>query len=222
MHAAPTNALTIDSPYHRDDSVDIVVFPMMLDLDHSIAAGLVTGAQYGRPEPYGAFTGDVSMHELQAKGCTHVLCGHSERRLHHHETDEQIAKQVFAALSLGLTPVLCIGENAEQRNMQETNDVLAGQLVNVAHASGLIIAYEPVWAIGTGKTPSPSEVAETHAFIRSLLTDKHARIIYGGSVTANNAASFFAEEEIDGALVGGASLEPKVFQKIVEAGKIRP
>lgn len=220
MNAAPKGSMSEGSPYFSDGDPQIVVFPMYSDLQNCIRSGqLIVGAQCGRGEPQGAFTGDVSMKYLKEFGCSYVLCGHSERRQHHHETDADIALQVQEAIKCGLIPILCIGENADQREMDETQEVLAEQLLRCASTEGMIIAYEPVWAIGTGKTPTPKEVRETHAFIRSVLKDKKTRILYGGSVTGDNAAGFFAEEEIDGALVGGASLKPEEFRKIVEAAR---
>ena len=180
---------------------------------------LSVGAQYGRPETAGAFTGDIAMQEIRAVGCTHVLCGHSERRQHHEESDEMISKQVISALQCGLTPLLCIGENADQREMGETKEVLAQQLLAVSNVEGMIVAYEPVWAIGTGKTPTAPEANETHAFIRSLLKDKNTRILYGGSMNSANAAEFLAQPEIDGGLIGGASLKPEEFRKIVDVAR---
>lgn len=219
MNPMPEGCHEVDSPYRATKNHTIVVFPNMLDLDSCIAGKLNVGAQYARSEPAGAFTGDISMKSVKAIGCTHVLCGHSERRTHHHETNAEVAAQVRSALQAGLVPVLCIGENADQREMDETKEVLAEQLMDVSDLSGMIIAYEPVWAVGTGKTPTPADVNATHAFIRSLLKEKKTRILYGGSVTGENAGSFFAEQNIDGALVGGASLKPEEFRKIVEATK---
>ncbi len=219
MNTAPPGWDASDSAYAPTGNSEVVVFPSTLDLHRCMERKLRVGAQCGRPETAGAFTGDIAMQELKKIGCSYVLCGHSERRQHHHETDADIALQVQAALQNGLTPLLCIGENADQREMDETQEVLAEQLLRCASTKGMIIAYEPVWAIGTGKTPTPKEVRETHAFIRSVLKDKKTRILYGGSVTGENAAGFLAEKEIDGALVGGASLKPEEFRKIVEAAK---
>ncbi len=219
MNQAPLLWDASDSPYRSNGNPDVVVFPSSLDLHSCIQEKFAVGGQYGRPEAAGAFTGDIAMKELRKVGCTHVLCGHSERRRHHEESDAFVAKQVESALQCGLTPVLCIGENADQREMDETKEVLAEQLLRCVAMKDMIVAYEPVWAIGTGRTPTQKEVDETHKFIRSLLKDKSTRIIYGGSVTGENAAGFFAEEEIDGALVGGASLKLEEFRKIVTAAK---
>jgi len=161
---------------------------------------------------------------LKTLGCTHVLCGHSERRRYHGETDDMIAAQVSAALALGIIPVLCIGENADEQKLKTTEHVLKHQLSSVIGsqssqltAQSFLIAYEPVWAIGTGTTPTPKDVQTVHAFIRSLLPNPKTRIIYGGSVTGQNAAEFFRQPDIDGVLVGGASLKPQEFAAIVAA-----
>lgn len=216
MNPAPAGFDAPDSPYRSGVNRTVIVFPSAIDLAACIKAQLTVGAQCGRPEANGAFTGDIAMKESQRIGCTHVLCGHSERREHHGETDEFIAEQMHAAQKNGLIPVLCIGENADQREMDETKEVLAEQLLRVREVSGMIIAYEPVWAIGSGKCATPDDVNEMHAFIRSLLKDKSTKILYGGSVTGKNAAEYFAQEYVDGALVGGASLKPDEFKKIVE------
>lgn len=225
MNAAPAGAFDAGSPYQKNKACDVVVFPAASDLKECVKAGLITGGQAARAEEKGAFTGDISMAMLKAAGATHVLCGHSERRKHHGETDLMIAAQVQAALAAGLTAVLCIGETAEEQAAGETNDVLRNQLsIITVQASNLkpqnfVVAYEPVWAIGTGKTPTPADAENIHAFIRSLLPDQSIRIIYGGSVTGDNAKSFFDQKNIDGALVGGASLKKEEFAKIVGAAR---
>lgn len=219
MNAAPVGWDASDSPYFSMSNIDVVVFPTSIDLRMCTQKKLSVGAQYGRPETAGAFTGDIAMQEIRAVGCTHVLCGHSERRQHHEESDEMISKQVISALQCGLIPLLCIGENADQREMGETKEVLAQQLLAVSNVEGMIVAYEPVWAIGTGKTPTAPEANETHAFIRSLLKDKNTRILYGGSMNSANAAEFLAQPEIDGGLIGGASLKPEEFRKIVDVAR---
>lgn len=227
MNPAPTGALQKDTPFHSNGAPQIVVFPSFLDFEECMKAGVFSvGAQYGRGEKNGAFTGDISMSMLKDLGCMYVLCGHSERRQHHQENDDVVALQVKSALEQGMTAVLCIGENADQYEMSETEDVLREQLLPVLDACGknmtpenLIVAYEPVWAIGSGKTPDTKTIEKTHAFIRSLLPKKDIRIIYGGSVTPKNAASIFAEKNVDGALVGGCSLKLDEFQAIVDAAK---
>lgn len=217
MNEPPVGCFAPDSPYRSTKEADVCVFLPLTEWQGANAAGLLFGAQCGRPEPKGAFSGDISMEMLKSKHFSHVLCGHSERRQHHGEHDEFIALQVASALENGLTPVLCIGENADQREMGETKEVLGEQLLRCTNIKSMIVAYEPVWAIGTGKTPTPEEANEMHAFIRSLLKDKSTRIIYGGSMNGSNAAAFLAQPEIDGGLPGGASLKPEEFRKIVEA-----
>lgn len=210
--------------YRRTQDTDVVIFPSALDLQTCMKASLAVGAQCGRADEKGAFTGDISMAMLKKIGVTHVLCGHSEHRKFHGETDQMIAKQVEAAIQNGLTPILCIGETEEQHKAGETTKVLQTQLSIVLQstrypltATRSLIAYEPVWAIGTGKTPTVAEIQSTHAFIRSLLPDQAIRILYGGSVKAENAKEIFACDDVDGGLIGGASLDPNGFAKIVLA-----
>lgn len=199
------------------------MFPSFLDLHVTHAHGLLTGAQCGHPIESGAYTGDISMKMLADQKVNAVLCGHSERRRYHHETDGEIAEQVTAALKVGLTAILCIGETAEERDAKKTQEVLRRQLSLLPTTNSnlqpthFLVAYEPVWAIGTGRTPTPTEVQELHVFIRSLLPEKDTRILYGGSVDASNAAGFLGEEDVDGLLVGGASLDPAAFRAIVAA-----
>jgi triosephosphate isomerase len=178
----------------------------------------------------GAFTGEISAPMLVAAGATHVLIGHSERRQYFGETDELVNKKLLAALRHKLIPIVCVGEHLEQRENGETDAVLRRQTsralanIDAAQAAAIVIAYEPVWAIGTGKTATPEIASEAHAVIRhevAQLLGKAAseamRILYGGSVKPENAAQLCAQPEIDGALVGGASLNPVSFGKIVNA-----
>lgn len=224
MNPPPEGFALSSSAYRSTNKAEVVVFPACLDIPTCINAGITTGGQYGRAEHGGAFTGDISMKQLKAAGCTAVLCGHSERRLHHEESDVMVTSQVAAAMKEGLTAVLCIGETEDEYTLGQTKDVLCRQLQTVlAEVKGLItpknfiVAYEPVWAIGTGKSAQPKDVAILHRYIRTLLPTGDFRIVYGGSVNGKNAAGFFAEDEIDGALVGGASLVPDGFATIVEA-----
>lgn len=223
MHAAPSGWDADDSPYRGRDGVDIVVFPTFLDIRNCVEKFLSVGAQYGRPEADGAFTGDISMRLLADHGCTYVLCGHSERRQHHGETDTFVAAQIEAALASGLHPILCIGETAEERESGEEKTVITKQLSSLpvtGDASVITIAYEPVWAIGSGKTATESDIQDMHSFIRSLLPagiSENMRIIYGGSVKPDNAAGILALPDVDGALVGGASLDPRAFRSIVDS-----
>jgi len=225
MNPAPKGACDTDTPFASTKAADVVVFPSFTDLRACMASGkLIVGAQYGRPEAAGAFTGDISIQMAKDAGATHILCGHSERRRHHEESDAFIALQVQEAVARGMTAILCIGENADEQELKITEDVLRRQLsavltlcTAVINAKNFIVAYEPVWAIGSGKTPVPKDAQATHALIRSLLPDTDIRIIYGGSVSGKNAIDFFAQPDIDGALVGGCSLKPDEFRAIVEA-----
>jgi len=187
------------------------------------------GAQNLYWEPQGAFTGEVSAPMLVDVGCHFVIIGHSERRQLFGETDEHVHRKLLAALQHPLTPIVCIGETLAQREAGQTFEVVGRQLdaalfgVTAAQATRLIIAYEPVWAIGTGKTATPAQAQEVHAFIRRRLKASGAaeaiRIQYGGSVTAANAAELLQQPDIDGALVGGASLKVDSFAAIVKAGE---
>ena len=186
-------------------------------------------AQNMHYEPEGAFTGEVSASMLTELGVEAVVLGHSERRALFAETDEALARKLPAALAAGLEPILCVGETDQQREAGETEEVLRRQveadLADVADADlrSVVIAYEPVWAIGTGKTATPEQAEEAIGFIRSLVGVRDAqaaaavRILYGGSVKPDNAADLLGREEIDGALVGGASLDPGDFLAICEA-----
>lgn len=218
MNPVPVGALDQDSPYRTNASVDVAVFPAATDLQACIAAGLPCGAQCGHASDCGACTGDVSMDMIAKLGCGYVLCGHSERREHHHESNETVAKQVAAALVKGLTPVLCVGETADQRELDETEDVIRVQLAAVQLDPKVLIAYEPVWAIGSGKTATPADAQAVHKFIRGLLPMPDAmRIVYGGSMNGKNAKDLLAQPDIDGGLIGGASLKPAEFKMIVDA-----
>ena len=176
----------------------------------------------------GAFTGEVAAFMLRDAGCSHVIVGHSERRQYFLETDPIVSKKVQAGLAAGLTVIMCVGETLEQRDNGKAQDVVSEQLV--AGLSGLtasdldriIVAYEPVWAIGTGRTATPEQAQEMHAFIRRVFAERHSpgaadtlRILYGGSVKPDNIAALMNQEDIDGALVGGASLKAESFAEIV-------
>ncbi len=190
---------------------------------HNTAFGF--GAQDVSQHDQGAYTGDVSAAMLADMGCQWVLVGHSERRQHHAETDQQVANKAQAALNAGLTPVVCVGETLAEQSAGHTLGVVARQLAPVLALGAdavnqLVVAYEPVWAIGTGKTATPQQAQDVHAAIRASLDSVGAgqvRILYGGSVNAGNAASLFAMPDIDGALVGGASLQASEFLAIAAA-----
>jgi triosephosphate isomerase (TIM) len=176
----------------------------------------------------GAFTGEVSATMIQDAGARLVIIGHSERRQYYGETDESVNKKIRAALGAGLSPIVCVGERIEERDAGRAESVVGGQLagglrnLTVADASRIIIAYEPVWAIGTGRTATPETAQQMHAFIRSRIREmfgdrvaEETRILYGGSVKPDNIASLMDQADIDGALVGGASLEADSFARIV-------
>jgi triosephosphate isomerase len=215
------------------DRDEIAVCPPFVDLPAAVEAAkgsnVAVGAQNMYWEKEGAFTGEISCGMLLAVGCTHVIIGHSERRQHFGETDDTVNLKLKAALEAGLTPIVCVGEVLQEREAGLTDDVLRRQTLRAFHAiSGkkaakLVIAYEPVWAIGTGKTATPQMAAEAHALIRDETSKslgkelaEQTRILYGGSVKPDNAKALMAEAEIDGALVGGASLDPKSFSAIVK------
>jgi len=179
----------------------------------------------------GAYTGEVSPLMLKDLGVEYVILGHSERREYYHETDEIINEKVKSALAHDLKPILCIGEKLEEREAGTTNDVVKTQIVGglkdvtAAEMANVVLAYEPVWAIGTGKTATPEQAQEVHAFIRGLLTDLYGKEVaenvtvqYGGSMNDANAADLIAQTDIDGGLVGGASLIPEKFAVIIKAG----
>jgi triosephosphate isomerase len=208
------------------EHVEIALMPPVTLL-HSVSAALDDkdvrlGAQNVYYEPKGAFTGSISPMMLRDAGCCYVILGHSERRDIMGETNELIGKKLEAARSAGLEPILCIGEHLGERESGATNEVLKSQLAilsDVPAGVPLTVAYEPVWAIGTGKTATPEQVTETHAFIHEELTrlGHDCRVLYGGSVNPDNARALLACPGVDGALVGGASLQADSFMAIVKA-----
>ncbi len=216
------------------ESVDVAVCPPFVYLQSVIKAVAVSSVAVGAQDIYfeakGAFTGEISASMLKDVGCTYVLCGHSERRHVIGETDDLINKKVIAAISGGLLPILCVGELQSEREAALTNEVVTRHIksglsdLGREKASAVTIAYEPVWAIGTGLTATPEQAQEVHAFIRRLLAEMYdadlaaeTRILYGGSVKPGNAAELMAREDIDGLLVGGASLKADDFLAIVRA-----
>src|SRR6266852_2845424 len=215
--------------HERDE---IVVCPPYVDLraalDSAQGSAIAIGAQNLYWKDEGAFTGEISCPMLAAIGCTHVIIGHSERRQYFGETDDTVNLKLKAALEHDLTPIVCVGEVLEEREARLTEDVLRRQCVRAFHAisakkaAKLVIAYEPVWAIGTGKTATPQMASDAHVLIRGEAAKAFGqefadglRILYGGSVKPENATALMSEEEIDGALVGGASLDAKSFAAIV-------
>lgn len=212
---------------------DVVVFPPAIYVQQvaSIVDGtnIKVGIQNVSPEAKGAFTGEISIAMAQDFGCEYILIGHSERRTLFGETDADVAKKMRAVVAGGLVPVVCVGETLEEREAGKTAAVIKAQLTAVVDTIGIdafkgaVIAYEPVWAIGTGKTATPEEADQVHDFIHCTLKSYSdnisdlVRVVYGGSVNASNVDSLFAKENIDGALVGGASLEAEGFTKIALA-----
>jgi triosephosphate isomerase len=190
---------------------------------------IALGAQNVCAEAVGAFTGEISAAMLKDVGCRYVIVGHSERRALYHEDDKLVARKFVAAQSQKLTPIVCVGETLEQRERAETEHVVARQLDAVIAVAGIatfgdaVIAYEPVWAIGTGKNATPQQAQAVHAFIRERISGRDAkiaadlRILYGGSVKAANAAELFEMPDVDGGLVGGASLRADEFVRICAA-----
>jgi triosephosphate isomerase len=215
------------------DRDEIVVCPTYLCLDAAVTAAkgsnVAVGAQNLHWEKEGAFTGEVNAAMLLAIGVTHVIIGHSERRQYFGETDDTVNLKLKSALEAGLVPIVCVGEVFEEREASLTDDVLRRQCLRAFHkvsakkAQRLVVAYEPVWAIGTGKTATPQMASDAHTIIRGEASESFGqefadklRILYGGSVKPDNAHALMSEEEIDGALVGGASLDPKSFAAIVK------
>ena len=217
----------------KESDADMAVFPPFpyLSQAQSMLEGssIHWGAQNMNPVPQGAHTGEVSAGMLLDFGCRYVLAGHSERRAIYGESDEDVADRFEAALASGLEPVLCVGETLEERESGQTESVVERQLDAVLGRCGVagfdraVVAYEPVWAIGTGKTASPEQAQAVHAFIRDKFASQddiiagQLRILYGGSVNGSNAADLFAREDIDGGLVGGASLKAEDFLAIRDA-----
>jgi triosephosphate isomerase len=212
---------------------EIVVCPPYTDvaaaLEVAKGSNVAIGVQNVHWKADGAYTGEISAPMLLCLGITHVIVGHSERRQYFGETDDTVNLRLKTALESGLTPICCVGEVLEEREAGLTDDVLRRQCVRAFHAisakkaAKMIVAYEPVWAIGTGKTATPELAAQAHALIRHEAAEifgeefaQNLRILYGGSVKPDNATALMAQEDIDGALVGGASLDPKSFAAIVK------
>jgi triosephosphate isomerase len=211
---------------------EIVINAPFVNLPAAVAATAGSNVGIGGQNLYwekeGAYTGEISGPMLKATGCEYVVIGHSERRQYFGETDATVLKRTVAALEAGLTPIVCVGELLEEREAGRTNDVLATQFeggiagLSAEQFAKIVIAYEPVWAIGTGKTATPEIAGDAHKVIRGLVAGKFGadaaaavRILYGGSVKPNNVKELMAVEDIDGGLVGGASLEAESFAAIV-------
>lgn len=237
MHGSKTSNQALLAELERsvrpDWPIDIVVFPPYVYLADAVRVledgRILVGAQDVCAESGGAFTGQVGAAMLKDVGCTYVIVGHSERRRWYHEDDTLVARKFAAALAGGLKPVLCVGETLEEREAKRTESVVARQVEAVVNMLGVagfadaVLAYEPVWAIGTGRTATPEQAQAVHAFLRSRIGAHDAkiagqlRILYGGSVKAGNAAELFAMPDVDGGLVGGASLSADEFRQICAA-----
>lgn len=193
-------------------------------------SGVEVGGQNVSAHAQGAFTGETSAAMLKEFGCRFAIVGHSERRQHQGETDALVADKTKAVLAAGITPIVCVGETLAEREAGRTGDVVKRQLAAVIHANGhciseIVVAYEPVWAIGTGKTASPQEAQAVHALLRAQLKaaiahSERIKILYGGSMNAANAASLLAQPDIDGGLIGGASLKAADFLKIIASAPV--
>lgn len=238
MHGSKASILNLvtglNSKMDELGNVDVAVCPPSIYIDYTLAnlngERILVGAQNMAEEPVqGAFTGEISVEMLKDLGCNYVILGHSERRAIYGETDSQIANKVKVALDAGVTPILCVGETLQERESGVMEQVIATQLdavldvVGIAGFEKTVIAYEPVWAIGTGVTASPQQAQEVHAFIRGKLAGLNAEIAnkviiqYGGSVKPDNAEELFGQPDIDGGLIGGASLNADDFIAICKA-----
>ena len=211
--------------------VDIAIAPPFTALDRlgrALAGSNVSlAAQNANPEQKGAFTGEIAPGMLADLGCRYAIVGHSERRSFYGESNALVANKAAALFAAGIVPIVCVGESLEEREAGRTHEVVGSQLdgslahVPVARAAELVVAYEPIWAIGTGRTATPEMAQEVHAFVRRRLRERFGaagdsiRIQYGGSVKPDNVDDLMAEPDIDGALVGGASLDPAAFSRIV-------
>ena len=212
--------------HQRSHSVDVLICPPATLIAACAGLPVAIGGQDCHASASGAHTGDISAEMLADAGATAVLTGHSERRTDHGETNATVAAKSRAAYRAGLTAVICIGETLAERENGATlaviDDQLAGSIPDEATAANTVIAYEPVWAIGTGKIPTMDQIAEVHAHIRQRLSERFSdgdafSLLYGGSVKASNAAEIFAVPHVDGALVGGASLKASDFNPIIDA-----
>ncbi len=235
MHGSrPANATLLDGilqagPFACDVAV-CVPFPFLSETAATLASSDIRwGSQDCSAQEQGAYTGEVSAAMLHEFGCRYAIVGHSERRAMHAESDQLVADKAKAALARGVTPIVCVGETRAQREAGETEAVVKRQLAAVIHtlahcAGEIVVAYEPVWAIGTGLTASPEQAQSVHALLRAQLraaSGAHAdemKILYGGSVKPDNAATLFAQPDIDGGLIGGASLKAADFVAICRAG----
>ncbi len=215
-------AVCVPAPYLAQFQALAQALPALASID--------LGAQDVSAKASGAYTGEVSASMLKDFGCRYAIVGHSERRQYHFETDALVAEKAQQALALGITPIVCVGETLAEREAGQTESVVKRQLAAVIHANGhciseIVVAYEPVWAIGTGRTATPEQAQAVHAVLRAQLkaaTDQSARvkILYGGSMNAANAATLLSQPDIDGGLIGGASLKAPEFLTIIAAAAV--
>jgi triosephosphate isomerase (TIM) len=215
MFKGPEETRSFLAAFVPPDGVDVVLCPPFVSLAAALGGGRRIYAQNVHWEPQGAYTGEVSAEMLRELGVEGAIVGHSERRRYFDETDETVARRARTALDAGLGVIACVGETLEQRDSGDTDLVLKIQVEALAFAvgdrPGFAIAYEPVWAIGTGKTATPEQAAEAHAFIKGIVD---VPVLYGGSVKPENAEELLTQGDVDGALVGGASLDPDSFASI--------
>jgi triosephosphate isomerase len=217
MHKWPSQTVEFCRAFASPPGVDVVVCPPYTSLREAVEGGLTVFAQNVHWAREGAFTGEISAPMLSELGVEGTLVGHSERRQYFGDTDESVARRALAALEAGLRVIACVGESEEERTSGQTELVLRLQVESLADSvgdpDGLTIAYEPVWAIGTGKTASPEQAQEAHAFVKTLVG---VPVLYGGSVNPDNAEELLSQPDVDGALVGGASLEVDSFTAICQ------
>ncbi|MGL6279053.1 MAG: triose-phosphate isomerase [Gaiella sp.] len=214
MFKGPAETLAFFDAFEAPDGVEVVLCPPFVSLEAAVGEDWPIYAQNVHWAADGAFTGEISAAMLVELGVQGAIVGHSERRQHFGETDETVRLRCEAALAAGLGVIACVGETAAEREAGETESVLRRQVEALPVHERLVIAYEPIWAIGTGKTATPEIAQAAHAFVKAL----HAtRVLYGGSVKPENAAELLAQPDVDGALVGGASLDPRSFAAICAA-----
>ena len=213
MFKGPIDTLAFFDTFEAPDGVDVVLCPPFVSLEAAVGEEWPIYAQNVHWADEGAFTGEISARMLLELGVQGTLVGHSERRLYFGETDDTVRQRAEAALAAGLNVIACVGETEVERETGETEAVLRRQVEVLPRGDALVIAYEPVWAIGTGKTATPEMAEEAHAFIKSL---HETRVLYGGSVKPENAAELLSEPSIDGALVGGASLDAASFSSLCQ------
>ncbi|MTH65378.1 triose-phosphate isomerase [Paracoccus shanxieyensis] len=226
MNGTLASLAEIDQIRATPAECDVLICPPATLIQAVAATGIATGGQDCHANASGAHTGDIAAAQLRDVGASHVILGHSERRTDHAETDPQVAAKAIAAHQAGLVAAICVGETETQRDSGATLDVISAQLAasvpDCTTAANTVIAYEPVWAIGTGRTPTDAQIAEVHALMRDRLSARFAdgadiTLLYGGSVKPGNAAEIFAIPHVNGALVGGASLKAADFGPIITA-----